>query len=205
MACLGTWRARKFAERRGTAQAARRCWAGAAAGAAVCGRVGGASLLVSAQRMSAAVVIVFGLMVSKKVQLLLLQHAGSIRSFWRGAVLGEAGLRVLSVVGADVWVSCGGRVRRLGARAGVLVCLWSVLVSGLCAQCWVCNAVLWSCVCIAWGMLGRGSRMCVCSMRPQFARVGAGDRMARRWVLRHWVPSVAKKSFFRRWMLWLLN
>eukprot|EP00966_Prymnesium_polylepis_P164925 3813252-Prymnesium_polylepis.1 len=65
-------------------------------------------------------VILFGSVVSKKVQLLLLQHTGSIRSSWTGAVLGEMGLRVpVSRRCGRAGRPCGGRVRRVGARAGV--------------------------------------------------------------------------------------
>eukprot|EP00966_Prymnesium_polylepis_P106775 2471843-Prymnesium_polylepis.1 len=83
VACLGTWRARKLAERRGRAlQRSRRIrWAGAAAAAAGCGLVGGADLLPSVQRMLVAMDSMFDPMVSKKSLLLLLLGAGSNWSF----------------------------------------------------------------------------------------------------------------------------
>eukprot|EP00966_Prymnesium_polylepis_P266200 6149193-Prymnesium_polylepis.1 len=69
---------------------------------------------MSAQRMPAAMVIVFGSMVSKKVQ--LLQHAGSIRSF--GGVL---------FWGIDE------AARAVSRRCGRAGAVWRARASGRCA------------------------------------------------------------------------
>ena len=80
MACLGTWRARKFAERRRTAL---QCCAENAGRAppAGCGLAGAADLLASAQRALAAMISVLGPIVSKESLLLLLLDAGTKWSF----------------------------------------------------------------------------------------------------------------------------
>mmetsp|Transcript_12314 Transcript_12314/g.31985 ORF Transcript_12314/g.31985 Transcript_12314/m.31985 type:complete len:207 (-) Transcript_12314:6-626(-) len=196
---LGTWRARKFAERRGTAlqPAARRMLGGRRRGCGwlrACGRrgparVGAAGVGGDGQRAR-----------PDRVQEEPAPAAAGRRhpevTLW-GAELGEAGLRVLLGDAADVQVSCGGRVRPVGARAGAagarVQCLGLWFVRTVCC---VCTAMLWSCLFVAWEVLGTGSVMGVRSMRSRLVRFGAGQRSARRNILRHWGPCCCKKVVF---------
>ena len=141
-------------------------------------------------------VSVLDLIVSKKSLLLLLLDAGTQRSLcgvlsWerQGCACCWAMLRTCR---CRVEGAC---VRSVRVREQpVHVC--SVWACGLCAQCCVCTAMLWSCLFVAWEVLGTGSVMGVRSMRSRFARFGAGQRSARRNVLRHWGPCCCKKVVF---------
>ena len=168
-------------------------WAGAAAAAAGCGLAGAADLLVSAQRALEAMISVLNLIVSRKMLLLLLLGAGNSWSFcgvprWggMGCACHWATLRtcMCCVEGACVRSAL---VREQPLR------MCNAWACGLCAQGCVCTAVLWSCVFVAWGVLGRGSVMGVRNVRSRFARVGAGQRSARRRAQRHMGPCSRKK------------
>ena len=164
--------------------------------AAGCGVAGGADLFMSALRMLAAIVSMLDPMMSNKNLLLLLLGAGSKCSFcgvlrWEGQGCACCGSS-LRTCRCCVEGAC---VRSALVREQPLrVC--SAWACGLCAQGCVCTAVLWSCVLVAWGVLGRGSVMGVRNMRPRFARVGAGQRSARRRAQRHMGPYFSQKSRF---------
>ena len=95
-----------------------------------------------------------------------------------GAELGEAGLRVLLGDAADVQVSCGGRVRPVGARAGAagarVQCLglWFVRTV-LCVH---CNAlvVLVCCVGSAGHRVGDGRAQHAVAVRALWSRAALG-------------------------------
>ena len=170
-------------------------WAGAAVAAAGCGVAGGADLFASALRMLAAIVSMLDPMMSKKNLLLLLLGAGGNGSFCGVPRWGRQGCACcgssLRTCRCCVEGACVRSVR--AQEQPVRMC--SAWMCGLCAHCCVCTAMLGSCMFVALGVLGRGSVMGLRSMRSHFARVGAGQHLARRRALRHWGPCCCKKSF----------
>ena len=171
-------------------------WAGAAAAAAGCGLAGAADLIASAQRALATMISVLDLFVPKKTLLLLLLDAGKQWSFCgvpRWGRMGCAGH--WAALRACMCCVEGACVRSVRVREQQLR-MCSAWACGLCAQGCVCTAVLWSCVFVAWVVLGRGSVMGMHNMRSQFARVGAGQRSARRRAQRHMGPCCCQKVVF---------